>query len=246
MTPIMIVVAPLTPRMVARFGANRTVSAGMALVAIGFLLFRGLEVDTSYWYVLLCVFPLVSGIAMAMSPMTAALMSAVPARRAGVGSAMNDATRELGAALGIAVLGSIAASKYTHAVDQLRGIPAAAKDVARDSLGGALVAAEHLGGPAGRVLATGSQQAFVDGMHVAVLFGAVLSAVAGVLVYRYLPVQTPMIEGHGAIDATDATEITAEVGVAGLPTLLDDTRGTDTRGADAGEAGRPFDPVSMN
>ena len=118
MTPIMIVVAPLTPRMVARFGANRTVSFGLGLVALGFLLFRGLEIDTSYAYVLLCVFPLVAGIAMAMSPMTASLMSAVPARRAGVGSAMNDATRELGAALGVAVLGSVAASKYARSVDQ--------------------------------------------------------------------------------------------------------------------------------
>src|SRR5205823_1910579 len=123
MTPIMIIVAPLTQRLVARFGANRTVASGLTLVGLGLLLFRGLAVDTSYWYVLLCVFFLVAGIASAMSPMTAALMSAVPARRAGVGSAMNDATRELGAALGIAVLGSVAASKYAHAVDLIRGVP---------------------------------------------------------------------------------------------------------------------------
>jgi EmrB/QacA subfamily drug resistance transporter len=236
MTPIMIVVAPLTPRMVARFGANRTVSFGLGLVALGFLLFRGLEIDTSYAYVLLCVFPLVAGIAMAMSPMTAALMSAVPARRAGVGSAMNDATRELGAALGIAVLGSVAASRYARSVDHLRGVPAAAKEVARDSLGGALVTAENIGGAAGRALATGSQQAFVDGMHVAVLFGAVLSVIAAVLVYRFLPVQTPMVGGHGEVDAVDAAELTAELGIAGVPPLLDD----------GPSGGRAFDPVSMN
>ena len=64
--------------------------------------------------------------ALAMSPMTAAIMSAVPARRAGAGSAMNDATRELGAALGVAVLGSIAASQYSshlhHALGALPGV----------------------------------------------------------------------------------------------------------------------------
>ena len=85
----------------------------MALIAFGLLLFRGLGLDTSYWYVLACVFFFVSGMALTMSPMTAAIMSAVPARRAGAGSAMNDATRELGASLGVAVLGSVAASHFT-------------------------------------------------------------------------------------------------------------------------------------
>jgi EmrB/QacA subfamily drug resistance transporter len=222
MTPIMIIVAPMTPKLVARFGANRTVAFGMVLVSAGFLAFRGLEIGTSYWYVLGCVFLLVAGIASAMSPMTASLMSAVPARRAGVGSAMNDATRELGAALGIAVLGSVAASKYTHAVDQIRGVPAAAKDAARDSLGGALVAAQHLPGQAAHTLVTGSQQAFMDGMHLAVLFGAVLAALSAVLVWRFLPVQTPMVAGHGAIDELDSLELTAELGIAGALPVLDD------------------------
>ena len=90
--PIMMIVAPLTPRISARFGANRTVAAGMTLVSIGFLLFAFIEVDTQYPYILDALFLLVSGIALTMSPMTAAIMSAVPPRRAGAGSAMNDAT----------------------------------------------------------------------------------------------------------------------------------------------------------
>ena len=72
-----------------------------------------LGVHTPYAYMVVCFIPLTGGIALTMSPMTASIMSAVPARRAGAGSAMNDATRELGAALGIAVLGSIAASRGT-------------------------------------------------------------------------------------------------------------------------------------
>ena len=64
-----------------------------------------------------------TGIALSMSPMTASIMSAVPPRRAGAGSAMNDATRELGAALGIAVLGSVAASRYASSIaPALRGL----------------------------------------------------------------------------------------------------------------------------
>lgn len=214
MTPIMIVVAPLTPKLVAKFGANRTVSFGMTLVAIGLLMFRGLHVDTDYWYVLLCVFFLVAGIASAMSPMTAALMSAVPARRAGVGSAMNDATRELGAALGIAVLGSVAASRYAHSIDQLRGVSESAKVAARDSLAGALAESAKLGGSAGNVLRAGAQQSFMDGLHLAVTFGSILAALSAVLVYRYLPAQTPMSGGHGAPVADEADAAAAADQVA--------------------------------
>ncbi|MEY2571682.1 MAG: hypothetical protein QOE63_2032, partial [Acidimicrobiaceae bacterium] len=112
MAPIMMIVSTQTPRIIARLGHNRTVATGMVLVATGFVLFAQLQVDTHYPYILLCVVFLTSGIALTMSPMTAAIMSAVPPRRAGAGSAMNDATRELGAALGIAVLGSVAASRY--------------------------------------------------------------------------------------------------------------------------------------
>ena len=102
MAPIMVAVSPMTPRLSARFGANRVVSMGMGGVTVGLLMFRGLTPHTHYWYVLLSIVPLVTGMALSMSPMTASIMSAVPPRRAGAGSAMNDATRELGAALGIA------------------------------------------------------------------------------------------------------------------------------------------------
>src|SRR5262249_15615537 len=73
MAPIMIIVSPLTPRLSERFGANRTVSAGLFLVAGALLLFRGLSPTTSYWFILVTLVPLVSGIALAMSPMTAGI-----------------------------------------------------------------------------------------------------------------------------------------------------------------------------
>ena len=117
----------------------------MSLVAFGFLSFSFLGVHTPYFYVLVCVLFLVSGIALTMSPMTAAIMSAVPPRRAGAGSAMNDATRELGAALGVAVLGSIAASRYSAGIaDAIGHLSPADQAAARTSLGSALQAASHL------------------------------------------------------------------------------------------------------
>ncbi len=188
MAPIMIVVAPMTPWLAARFGANRVVSAGMLLVGLGLIMFRGLGVHTPYWYVLACVVPLVSGMALSMSPMTAAIMSSVPDRRAGAGSAMNDATRELGAALGVAVLGSVAASKYGSTVAHLTsGMTPENQVGAGSSLSGALQTASQLPEAAGRALTAGADQAFVDGIHLAVTVGAILAVTAAVIVARYLP-----------------------------------------------------------
>ena len=216
MAPIMIIVAPLTPRITARFGANRAVAFGMGLVAGGLLLFRGVGLHTSYLYILVCLVPLVVGIAMTMSPMTAAIMSAVPSRRAGAGSAMNDATRELGAALGVAVLGSVAASQYSAKVEPLVAtLPASVRSTATSSIAGAIRTANGLQGAAGRALTLGAQHAFVDGVHFAVTVGAVLAAIASVVVFRYLPrVLAPEGALHGPVESL---ENVAELGLGGVP-----------------------------
>jgi EmrB/QacA subfamily drug resistance transporter len=221
MAPIMIVVAPLTPRLATRFGANRVVSAGMLSVALGLIMFRGLGVHTPYVYVLACVVPLVSGMALAMSPMTAAIMSSVPARRAGAGSAMNDATRELGAALGVAVLGSVAASKYASSLSRLTsGLSPADRTAATSSLSGALQTASHLPEAAGRVLTAGADQAFIDGIHLAVTAGAILAVSAAVIVARYLP---RVLSHDGAMRGpVESMEDVAELGLGGVPPLFAD------------------------
>ena len=219
MAPIMIIVSPLTPRLSARFGANRTVSAGLFLVATALLMFRALSETTPYWYILACVVPMVSGMALAMSPMTAAIMTAVPSRRAGAGSAMNDASRELGAALGVAVMGSIAASQYADRVDTLASdLAPGLAETARSSLAGALRAAEQIGGDAGRALTAGAEASFMDGVHLAVTIGAVLAAISATIVLRYLPRQLAH-EGamHGAVESA---EDVAELGIAGIPPVF--------------------------
>jgi hypothetical protein len=227
----MIVVAPLTPRLNRRMGANRTVSFGMGGVAVGLIMFLALGPHTPYWYLLVSLVPLVSGMALAMSPMTAAIMSAVPPRRAGAGSAMNDASREIGAALGIAVMGSVAASQYAHHLDKItRGLPSATRSQARTSLSDALEAAGRLPGATGRALATGAQHAFVDGIHLAVVAGALLALIAAVTVYRYLP-------HHLAGDASlhgpvESMEEMAELGIAGVPPVFADAVDDEAAAAD--------------
>jgi EmrB/QacA subfamily drug resistance transporter len=215
MAPIMMIVSPLTPRIVHRLGANRTVGAGLGLVSFAFLLFSLLQVDTSYWYVLVCVFFLMSGIALTMSPMTAAIMSAVPPRRAGAGSAMNDATRELGAALGVAVLGSVAASRYSSGIrSSIAHLSPADQSAARTSLGSALQTATHLPSDVADRLVSAADHAFVSGIHLAALAGAVLAASASLMVLRFLPRHIPQHAGpHGALEAA---EDVAQLALAGI------------------------------
>ncbi|MCU1365673.1 MAG: drug resistance transporter, EmrB/QacA subfamily, partial [Ilumatobacteraceae bacterium] len=186
---VMIFVAPQTPRISARLGANRAVALGMLLAAGGMFSFLWLGKDTSWLQMItgFCVFSV--GISMTMSPMTAAIMSAVPPRRAGAGSSMNDATRELGAALGVAVLGSITATHYAHAVGPAvdRVLTGSGASSAKSALANALAQAATLHGPAKAALTNAADQAFIDGFHVAVLIAAVLAATSSVIVLRYLP-----------------------------------------------------------
>jgi EmrB/QacA subfamily drug resistance transporter len=188
MTPIMLIVSPLTPRLSARFGAHRVVGVGMLSLATGFAMFTALGPRTPYLYVLACLLPFMSGMALTMSPMTVSIMSAVPARRAGAGSAMNDATRELGATLGVAVLGSIAASKYVSELAHVtRRLPPADRHQARSSLTGALQVAGRLPHATAVVVQHGAKLAFVDGIHVACVAGSGLTVLSAGLVLRYLP-----------------------------------------------------------
>jgi hypothetical protein len=166
-----------------------------------------------------CIVPLTTGIAMAMSPMTASIMSAVPARRAGTGSAMNDATRELGAALGVAVLGSLAASRYGHSINRaIATIPIGSRSAVRSSLPSALEQAKTLAQSEASAVTTAAQHAFVEGIHFAVTVGATLAAIAAIGVFRYLPHQAT----HES--AVESVEHMAELGVGGtLPAFVNES-----------------------
>jgi EmrB/QacA subfamily drug resistance transporter len=240
MAPIMLIVAPLTPQLSRRFGANRVVGLGMVLIAVGFAIFSQVGLTTPYWVILAMLVPLVSGMAMSMSPMTAAIMAAVPARRAGAGSAMNDATRELGAALGVAVLGSIAASQYSsHLHDALGALPAASRSAASSSIAGALDAAKSLPTSAAHAFDLLARTAFIDGIRVAGLFGAALALAAAVVTTRYLPRSLP---DEGALHSpVDSMENVAELGLGGvLPVFADERFPGD---AVAAMTNRPEHPV---
>jgi MFS transporter, DHA2 family, multidrug resistance protein len=186
---VMMTLAPQVPRLVARFGVARVAPLGLASVAVGLTLFSLVGVDTAIWWMYGPVLFIMTGMALAMTPMTTLIMSAVPLTKAGVGSAMNDTTRELGGALGVAVLGSLLTSTYAASIgDAVRGLAPVDRGIAESGLVGAFDVASRLGAEGGAVVEAG-KQAFVDGMGVAAVAGAVVVALAAVATARLLPRQ---------------------------------------------------------
>jgi EmrB/QacA subfamily drug resistance transporter len=205
---VMVIVSPQAPRLVHRFGANRVVGGGLAVVAVGAFLLSRLGVDSSYWAIFGAFVVMVSGMSVAMAPLTNAIMSGVPRDRAGVGSAMNDVSRELGGSLGVAVLGSILTSQYASSLNtSLGALPGPARSAAESSLAGALGVASQLGS-GGNAIADAAKQAFVNGMSVAFIVGAVVVAIAAVVSGKLLPSEIDDAD-HAPAEQFDAVELDA-------------------------------------
>jgi EmrB/QacA subfamily drug resistance transporter len=186
MAPIalsMMVMAPLAPRLNERFGTKKMVAIGLTVAATGLLILSQVDESSGYPLVLVALFVMAAGIASAMVPATDSIMSSVPKEKAGVGSAVNDTTRQVGGALGVAVLGSLLAAGYrSHlAVDGLTG---SALTTARSSVGGALQVAADTGNTA---LAGAAKAAYVHGMHLSLVLGAAFILGGALLSLLYLP-----------------------------------------------------------
>ncbi len=175
----LIIVAPQAPNVAKRIGTRRTVAGGLVLVATGIAILSFLSDTPNYLHVAAGMSVMAVGMALAMSPTTGLLMSAVPRNRAGMGSAMNDTTRELGGSLGIAVLGSVMASNYAaHVGGAVAGLPASAAATVKSSLAGALAVAGQTGNGA---LAATARSAFMSGLTLSMVVGAGIILVAAVL-----------------------------------------------------------------
>ena len=125
---------------------------------------------------------------MVMPPSTASIMGSLPPGKAGVGSAVNDVTREMGGAVGVAVIGSLFLSGYRHGVAPVvKLLPEPAAEAAKSGLGGALAVAQRIPGEGGKALADAASQAFVDGMGRGFLAGSLIALVGVGLVLKFLP-----------------------------------------------------------
>lgn len=186
----MVLVAPRSDGLAQRFGHRAVIATGLGLIAAGMVVFSLLGESSPYVHFALALVILSSGMALAMAPSTGQIMASLPLRKAGVGSAVNDTTREVGGALGIAVLGSLLSSAYRGAMADapaVAGLPEGAAAAAADSVGAALAVAGDLPGPAGEALRSAAFGSFTDALTLTALAAAVVAAVASAIVLRALP-----------------------------------------------------------
>src|SRR5690606_17422332 len=164
MAVMMMITSGLAPRMAAATGARSTMSTGIALSTLGLALMAlFVSVDGGYLSLLPGMLAMGIGMGLAMTPSTEAITSSLPRAKQGVASALNDVTRELGTALGVALLGALVAGGYRSAIDgKLAGIPQEAADTAREGIANAVEVAPATGTHAPS-LVDAAQQSFVDG-----------------------------------------------------------------------------------
>ena len=184
----MAVGAGLSHRLVGKLGGNKVVSAGLALLAMVFVSISFWDPDTSYLIVGATFFFLAFSMGNVMAPSTDAVMGAVPEANAGIASAMNDVTRQVAGAFGVAVIGSVINTVYSNRIEEaVQGLPIDAAAAASDSVGAATRVASMLPDDLGSGLTFAANIAFADALGIAVLVNAALALTGAILVWRFMP-----------------------------------------------------------
>ena len=200
---VMMVVAPMSARIVERVGTKRTVMLGLTLIATGLLLLSTIEPDSPYPLVISYFMVMGSGMGMTMAPVTESVMGSLPRAKAGVGSAVNDTTRQVGGALGVAIIGSVVSGVYASDIARLAsrfGLSAADTATAEGSLGAAQeVAAGTLGARAADFVAEANAD-FVRALTLGLRISAIVILVALFVAWRYLPARAM---AHTAVESPD-------------------------------------------
>jgi EmrB/QacA subfamily drug resistance transporter len=182
--------SPLSPILASRFGTRLVISAGMALMGLGLLDLSTVGVHTAYPPIALAVAIMGAGMGLVMAPASTTIMTTVPAHQAGAGSAINDTIREVGGALGIAIVGSLAAAVYrsrlTHALIAQHA-PGPVVRIAASSVAAADAAGRQAGGASGSELVAAAHSAFVDAMAMGVRVAAGVARVSAVAAICALP-----------------------------------------------------------
>jgi Na+/melibiose symporter-like transporter len=217
---VMMFVAPQSAKVVERFGTKRVVAFGMTTMAVAMLLLSTIHATTPY-VVVISFFCLNSlGMGFVMAPATESVMGSLPRDKAGVGAAMNDTTRQVGGALGVAVIGSIVSATYVKGITSAgarAGLGGKGLSEARDSLGGALGAAQQLGSGAGTFVAD-AKDAFVHALSYGLRFSALAMLIAAAVAYRFLPARA---HDHVDDDARLLADAEAAYEVAQLAVATD-------------------------
>jgi EmrB/QacA subfamily drug resistance transporter len=198
----------LGARLAVRLGTKLVVASGLFSMAAFYLWVATASASTGYGTIAAQMVVLGTGMGLTSAPATEAIMGVVPKAKAGVGSAVNDATRLLGATLGVAVIGSVYASLYASRLATALpiGLPATVARTVHASVGAALTATSKLGSAGHPVLASAvhdaTSAAFFHGFHAANYLAAGVAAVGAVMALALLP-------AHPTVSTDDTAEVRA-------------------------------------
>jgi EmrB/QacA subfamily drug resistance transporter len=177
----MIVFATVSAALVQRLGTKRVVTAGMLLFATGLAVAATVTAGAGYGRLAVALVLMGAGMGLVGAPANESITGSLPPERANIGSAVNDTTRELGGALGVAIVGSIMSSLYATRLTEgiPAGVPAPVVAAARESLGAAVQVSAAVADPA--------REAFVHAMSLASIFVALVAALGAFIAWCHLP-----------------------------------------------------------
>ncbi|MEU9158453.1 MFS transporter [Streptomyces sp. NPDC048417] len=189
--------APRARLVVGRFGARTVCATGLVVTAVAFAGFLLLGQGTPIWVLEVLFFLMGTGMAHVMPPATVMIMSSLPREKAGSGSAVNNTFRQVGGAMGVAVLGSLLSTTYRDRIDShLGALPASDRHAAGESVQATLAVAEKLG-PTGRALVRPANDAFIQAMHITAMGSAAVALVGAVVVLVFLPGKDSAVAADG-------------------------------------------------
>lgn len=218
MAALMMPTAALVPKVINKIGSHRTMLIGIGLAVVGLATLALMaSVDGGYLSVLPGLFIVGLGAGSSMTPSTEAITVSLPPEKQGVASAMNDTTREVGGAVGVALLGAILASSYKSSITpRLEDFPPEVAEVAREGIGGAFSVAAQAGPQAPQLIRM-AQEAFVDGWVNSMWVGVAIAA----LVFVYVLVRGPRTAVPAPAETSDDGAGFAETAGENVATVVD-------------------------
>jgi EmrB/QacA subfamily drug resistance transporter len=180
----------LGPRLVERIGTTAVVAVGLAVFAAGLGWASTVDAVTPYGEIAMQMVLLGGGLGLTTAPATEAIMGSLSADKAGIGSAVNDTTRELGGTLGVAIVGSVFASVYSAqlaSAPEVAALPTDVSSAMRSSMAVAHRVIEQLPAAHAGQLRDAVNHAFLEGLQVGSLVCAGIALGAAIIVARLLP-----------------------------------------------------------
>jgi Na+/melibiose symporter-like transporter len=203
MSLVFVVISPFAATLSERYGLRVVGGAGLTIAAGGFGIFLTVDAASSYWLFLASSLVLGLGMALAMTPATNAIVASLPRAKQGVASAVNDLSRELGAAFGVAIIGSAFNIGYRNSIDRhLGGLDPASAAQTHEAPATALRVASRLG-EGGEQLVAHTNAAFVSGLRAALI----VSGAAMLLGAAYVALRAPSRGEEVLEDALDEPEL---------------------------------------